>query len=56
MEHATKITWKLISKVASDSYDENNFSHKLLLANRRVSKLSKSFANNSSANTKLLKT
>ena len=56
MEHATEITWKLLSNVVSDSNDKNNFSHKLLLTNRQVSKLSKTFPNNSSANTKLLKT
>ena len=47
---------KLSSNVVGDSNDENNFPHKLLLANTQVSKLLKVFANNSSANTKLSKT
>ena len=41
---------------AADSNDEANFPHKLLLTDRQVSKLYKSFANNSSANVKLSKT
>ena len=40
---------KLSSYVVSDSNDENNFPHKLLLTNE-VSRLHKHFANNSSAN------
>ena len=35
---------------------KNNFPHKLLLPNTKVSKLRKAFANNSSANIKLSKT
>ena len=41
---------KFLSNVAGDSIDENNFSHKLLLTNKHVSRLYKAFANNSSAN------
>ena len=47
---------KLSSNVVSDSNDEDNFSHKLLLTNTQVSKLRKAFANGSSANLKLSKT
>ena len=47
---------KLSSNVVSDSNDENNFPHKLLLTNTQVSRLCKAFANNSSANIKLSKT
>ena len=47
---------KLSSNVVGDSNDENIFPHKLLLTNTQVSKLRKDFANNSSANIKLLKT
>ena len=47
---------KLSSNVAGDSNDENNFQHKLLLVNTQVSKFRRSFANGSSANTKLSKT
>ena len=39
-----------------DSNGETNFPHRLLLTNTRVSRLRKTFANNSSANIKLLKT
>ena len=37
---------KILWNVVSDSNDENNFLHKLLLTNTQVSKLGKSFANN----------
>ena len=47
---------KISSNVVGDSYAENNFPHKLLLTNTQVSKLRKTFANNSSANIKLSKT
>ena len=46
---------KILLNVVSDSNDENNFSHKLLLTNTQVSKLRKSFANNLSK-TRLHKT
>ena len=36
--------------------NENNFSHQLLLTNRKVSSIRKSFVNNSSADIKLSKT
>ena len=36
------------------SNDEINFPYKLLLTNRQVSRLNKTFLNGSSANTKLL--
>ena len=36
--------------------NENNFPHKLLLTNRQVANLRKSFANHSSADIKLSKT
>ena len=39
-----------------NSDDETNFPHKLLLTDRQVSSLRKSFANNSSADIKLSKT
>ena len=39
-----------------NSDDETNFPHKLLLTNRQVANLRKTFANNSSANIKLSKT
>ena len=42
--------------VVGDSNGENNFPHRLLLTNTRVSRLRKTFANNSSDNIKLSKT
>ena len=51
-----EVTLKLSSNVTGDSNDEDNFSHKLLLANTQVSNLHKAFANNSLANIKLSKT
>ena len=47
---------KISLNVVSDSNDENDFLHKLLLTNTQVSKLRKAFANNSSANIKLSQT
>ena len=50
IKNGTKVTLKLSSNVVGDSNDENNFPHKLLLTNTRVSKRLKAFAINSSAN------
>ena len=47
---------KISSNIVGDSNDESNFPHKLLLTNTQVSKIRKSFANDSSANIKLSKT
>ena len=51
-----KVTLNLSSNVVGDSNGETNFPHRLLLTNTRVSRLRKTFANNSSANIKLSKT
>ena len=56
IKNITEITLNLSSNIAGDSNNERNFPHKLLLTNTQVSKLCKSFANNSSANIKLSKT
>ena len=56
IKNGTDVTLKISSNVVGDSNDENNFSHKLLLTNIKVSKLRKAFANDSSANIKLSKT
>ena len=56
IKNGTEVTLKISSNVVGDSNDENNFPHKLLLINTKVSKLRKAFANNSSANIKLSKT
>ena len=55
-ENCTKIALKTSSNVVVDSNNENNFLHKLLLANTPVSKFCKDSENNSSANIKLSKT
>ena len=55
IKNGTEVTLKIYSNVVGESNDENNFPHKLLLSNTQVSKLSKTFANNSSANIKLSK-
>ena len=51
MKNCTEVTLNISSNIV-----QNNFLHKLWLANRKVSKLCKAFANSSSANIKLLKT
>ena len=56
IKNNTKVTLKISSNVVGDSNDENNFPHKLLLTKTQNSKLSKAFANGSSANTNLSKT
>ena len=43
----TEVTAKLSSNMIADSDNESNFSLKLLLTDRQVSKLCKAFANNS---------
>ena len=56
IKSGTKETLKISSNVVGDYNDENNFPHRLLLTNTEVSKLRKTFANNSSVNIKLSKT
>ena len=53
IKNGTEVT---LSNVVSDSNDENNFLHRLLLTNAQVSKLREVFANGSSANIKISKT
>ena len=55
IKNVTRVTLNLSSNVVSDSYDETNFLHKLLLTNTQVSRLQKAFANGSLANVKLSK-
>ena len=52
----TEITLKPSSSVVSDSNDDTNFPHELLLTNTQVLRLCKTFANGSSAHMKLSKT
>ena len=56
IKNSSEVTLKISSNVVSDSYDENNFPHKLLLTNTQVLRHHKALANNSSANIKLSKT
>ena len=56
IKNGTEVTLKVSLNVVGDSNDENNFSHKLLLSNTKISWIRKAFANNSSANIKLSKT
>ena len=55
IKNGTEVSLKISSNVAGDSNDQNNFPYKLLLTNAQVSRLRKSFANNSSVNKKLSK-
>ena len=43
----TEVTLNLSSNVVSDSSDETDFPHKLLLNNTQVSRIHKAFANGS---------
>ena len=52
----TQVILSLSSNVVSDSNNETNLSHKLLLTDTQVSDIGKAFANDSSANIKLSKT
>ena len=56
VKNANKVTLKLSSNMIGNSNDETNFPHNLLLTDRHVSKIRKSFANNSSDKIKLSKT
>ena len=52
----TEIVLRLSSNVIGNSDDRTNFPYELLLTNRQVANLCKTFANNSSADNKLSKT
>ena len=53
IKNETEIGFKLSSNMIGNSDDENSFFHELLLTNRQVPNLRKSFANNSSTSIKL---
>ena len=56
LKHGIKNGTEVTLNIVGDSNDKNNFPHNLLLTNTQVSELCKAFANNLSANIKLLKT
>ena len=56
VRNKTEAALRLSSNVVGNSDDKTNFPHKLLLINRQVPNLRKSFANNSSTDIKLSKT
>ena len=57
IKNGTKVALKIFYlNVVGKSNDENNFLHKLLLADTQVSKLHKALANGSSTKIKLSKT
>ena len=56
IKSVTEVILKTSSNLVSDSNNENNFRHKLLLPNTQVSRFLEAFASFSSANIKLLKT
>ena len=43
-KNGTEVTLEISSNVVSDSNDDNNFPHKLLLTSKQLSKLRKAFA------------
>ena len=45
IKNRTEVTFNLSSNLIGSSYDENSFSHKLLLTNTQASKICKAFAN-----------
>ena len=55
IKNKTEVVLRLSSNMISNSDDETNFSHKLLLANRQVANLRKVSANNLSTDIKLSK-
>ena len=55
IENETEVALRLSSNMISNSNDETNFPHKLLLTNRQVTNLRKAFANHSSTDIKFQK-
>ena len=53
-KNETEVVLRLSEKMTGYSDDETNFPHELLLTDRQVAHLRKSFANNSSTDIKLL--
>ena len=44
IKNGTRLTLNLLSNIIGDFNDENNFPHKLLLTNTKVSRLRKAFS------------
>ena len=55
IKSGTDVILRLSSNMVSNSDDETNFPHKLLLTNRKVANLRKAFANHTSTDIKLSK-
>ena len=55
IRNGTDVILMLLSNMISNSIDETNFPHKLLLTNRQVAKLRKGFSNRTSTDIKLSK-
>ena len=56
IKNETDVILKLSLNMIDNSDDETNFSHKLMLTNRKVTNLRKAFANHTSTDIKLSKT
>ena len=56
IEDGNEVVLRLLSNMIVDSDDKINFQHELLLTNRQVANLRKTFANKSSTDIKLSKT
>ena len=56
IKNETHVVLRLSSNMVSNSEDEINFPHKLLLTNRQVANLCKAFANHTSTDIKMSKT
>ena len=55
IKNYTEVTLKLLSNVAGDYNDENDFPYKMLLTNTQISRLRKAFASIKSLKTQLQK-
>ena len=55
IKNETDVVLRILSNMVSNSNDNTNFPHELLLTNRQVANIRKAFANHSSINIKLSK-
>ena len=56
IKNENNVVLRISSNMVSNSNDNNNFPHELLLTNRQVTNIRKAFANHSSIDIKLSKT